>query len=246
MSADAYFDAVENALRQAREGRREALDHAASRIVKTIQAGGILWVFGSAHSSIMAQELFYRAGGLVPVNPLFAPGLTTDVRPITMTSELERQEGYGRALVQESDIRPEDTLIVASVSGRNAVPIDVALAAKEKGATVIALTSIPYSSSVSSRHSSGLRLFEIPLDGVLDVGGIPGDAAVAVPGVPVRSGPTSTVVALYMLNGLIVDVVGRLAADGDCPPVFLSSNVDGGDRHNKALLAQHRSRLTYL
>jgi uncharacterized phosphosugar-binding protein len=101
------------------------------------------------HASILAQELFYRAGGLVPVNPILAPGLTTDVRPMTLTTRLERLPGLGKGIIAETPIQPGDVLIVHSVSGRNAVSVEAAQAGREKGAFIIAVTSLAYSRQCS-------------------------------------------------------------------------------------------------
>ena len=247
MLAKAYLDAAQAALAWARQENLDRINEVAGWLTTALQAGGILWVFGSTHASIPAQELFYRAGGLVPINPLFAPGLVTTVRPITLTSELERVAGYGQLVVEQSRVEAGDVVIVVSVSGRNSVPIDVALAAKQRRAKVIAVTSVAYSQVVASRHPSGKRLCDLNLDAVLDIGGCPGDAAIAIPRTAVRSGPTSSIVAIYLLNALVVEVAGQLVAAGwNPPPVFISANMEGGDQHNRELLKRYGNRLTYL
>lgn len=247
MSADQYFDAVEERLRVARQKNRSALETATQLAVDAIKHGGVIWAFGCTHASIPAQELFFRAGGLVLVNPLFAPGLVPTVRPITLSTQLERMAGYGREVVLQNDIRPGDVVIVISVSGRNAVPVDVALAAKERGARVIVVTSVDYCRSVTPRHPSGLRLCDVEADALFDLGGDAGDATVPVSGTPFRTGAASNIVAMYLLNGLMVNVVTRLAGENVSPlPVFVSANVDGGDEHNARVLARYRDRLSYL
>jgi uncharacterized phosphosugar-binding protein len=68
---------------------------------------------------------------------------------------------------------------------------------------------------------------------VIDNGGIVGDAAVEIEGLPIRVAPTSTVVAAAIANALVAEVAERLLARGIEPEVFSSSNVAGGDLVNQ-------------
>lgn len=121
------------------------------------------------------------------INPIFARELMLDTKPVTHTSSMERLTGYGSAVARDQvGFKEGDVLIVHSVSGRNPVGIEMAMAAKEAGGTVIAITNLSYSKSVESRHPSGKRLFEIA-DIVLDNHGDVGDAAVSIDGLKQRS-----------------------------------------------------------
>jgi uncharacterized phosphosugar-binding protein len=114
-----------------------------------------------------------------------------NVRPLTLTSAVENVEHLGRVLVEQSPLRAEDTLLIHSVSGRNAITIDVALAAKACGAKVIAITSLATAARVTSRHSSGKLLVDVA-DITIDNHCEYGDAAVSLPGMaqkPRRSPP---------------------------------------------------------
>jgi uncharacterized phosphosugar-binding protein len=245
MLLDEYIPRAIEILEKVRRTQREAMLRAADEIAEAIARGNGVFVFGCSHAAILAAEVFYRAGGLALLNPIFAPGLTPDVRPITRTTELERLEGYGRAIIDTSPVRPGDVLIVHSVSGRNAVPVEMALEAKARGVRVIALTSVAYAASVTSRHSSGKRLHEVA-DVVLDNCGAPGDAVVEVPGLDQRTGPTSDVVGAAILHSVVAQVIDNLIARGITPPVFVSANLDGGDEHNARILAKYRDRIHYL
>jgi uncharacterized phosphosugar-binding protein len=245
MLLDEYIPRAIEVLKRVQRTQREAMLRSASAMSEAILHGHGVFIFGCSHASILASEVFYRAGGLALINPIFAHGLTTDVRPITRTTELERLEGYGRVILDTSPVRTGDILIVHSVSGRNAVPVEMAIEAKVRGITVIALTSVEYSSSVTSRHTSGSRLHEVA-DIVLDNCGQPGDAIVEVPGLDQRTGPTSDVVGAAILHSVIAQVIENLIAEGLTPPVFVSANLDGGDAHNERILTEYRDRIHYL
>ncbi len=240
-----YLDLVIELLEEVRATQREAIRQAAGVIAEAIERDHLVYVFGPTHAGILAQELFYRAGGLVPVNPILPPGLTTDVRPVTLTSQLERLPGFGARIIGETPIEPGDVLIVHSVSGRNAAVIEAAQAARARGAYVIAVTSLEYSRAVQPRQAGSPRLFEVA-DLVLDNRAPIGDALVALPGLPQRVGPSSTVTGAAILNAVVAQAAELLLQrTGDCP-VFLSANLDGGDEHNRRWLERYRGRLTYL
>jgi uncharacterized phosphosugar-binding protein len=170
-------------------------------------------------------------------------GLMLNERPVTRTSSLERLEGFAEVVLRDLPIGEGDVLLVASVSGRNAVGVELCLGAQARGATVIALTSVTYSRSVTARGKA--RLFEVA-DLVLDLPGVPGDAVVELDGLEQKVGPTSTPVGSAMLQGLMVEVSGRLLERGIEPPVLVSANLDNSDARNQALLERYRGRLSYI
>jgi uncharacterized phosphosugar-binding protein len=240
-----YLEAIIQLLEQVRETECKAIEHAADVIASAIQADHMLYVFGPTHAGMLAQELCYRAGGLVPVNPILPPGLTTDVRPITITSRLERLPGFGGVVIEQTPLEAGDVLIVHSVSGRNAAAFEVAQGAKERGAFLIVVTSLEYSRSVAPRQPGMPRLFEIA-DLVLDDHAPVGDALVEIPGLSQKVGPSSTVTGAAILNAVVTRVAELLMERTGDAPVFKSSNVEGGDEHNRRWMEHYRGRLTYL
>lgn len=240
-----YLDAVIHLLQEVRETQSEAIEQAAQVIAQAIQADHLVYVFGAGHAGILAQELFYRAGGLVPISPILPPGLTTDVRPITLTSRFERLPDFGRQVIAETPIEKGDILIVHSVSGRNAAAVEIAQGGKEKGAFVIAVTSLEYSRSVQPRKPGMKRLFEVA-DLILDNRAPIGDALVEVTGMQQRVAPSSTVTGAAILNTVVARAVELIHEEGGDPPVFMSANLDGGDEFNQRWLEHYSGRLTYL
>ena len=240
-----YLDEIIALLEQVRDTQQEAMERAAQVTAEAIQGGHLVYVFGPSHAGMLAQELFYRAGGLVPINPILPPGLVTDVRPVTLTSRLERLPGFGTEIVAETAIEAGDVVIVHSVSGRNAAAVEVAQGARARGAFVIAVTSLMYSRSVQPRKVGMPRLFEAA-DLVLDNLAPVGDALVAVEGMEQRVGPSSTVTGAAMLNAIVVRTAEILMECTGDAPVFMSANLDGGDEHNQRWLTHYRGRLTYL
>lgn len=240
-----YLNEVQRILARVLETQAEAIHTAAGWLTDAALNQKKLWAAGCGHAGLLAQELFYRSGGLVVLNPLFAPGLQLDVSPVTLTSDIERMEGYGATLIDRKSIGDGDVLLVHSVSGRNPVGIDMALRAHQRGARVIALTNLAYSQASVSRHSSGKRLFECA-DLVLDNCGAVGDAAIAIDDFAERTGPTSTAVGAAILNAMVCQTVGEFQRRGVTPPVFVSANLEGGDAHNKRVMEQYRSQICYL
>ena len=239
-----YIDAVEDTLRRAFETDGGAFRQASDAIASCIEKKHSVYVFGCSHAGILAEEVFYRTGGLAVINPIFFPGFALSTRPITMTSQLERLPGLGKIIIEQNRLADGDVLIIHSVSGRNTVPVEMALEAKKLGVTVIAITNLAYSSAVTSRHESGKRLFEVcPI--VIDNCGTVGDAAITMEGLPEPIGPTSTVVGTALLNALVISSVEKLLKKNITPPVFLSANLDGGDEHNQKIFKEYKEQIFY-
>lgn len=243
-----YVKKITEMINEIVNGQMDKIRESAELMANTIIGGGCVWAFGATHSSIMVQEMVYRAGGLVPINPLFAPGLDVSVRPVTLSSKLERLPDYGKILVYENNVRASDCVVIFSTSGRNAVPIDVALAAKEIGATAIGIVSYRYANAVPSRHPSGKSLHELDLDVLIDNGAPEGDALIEVQGQQdaIRVGPASTVTSCVLINAIVVETAIRLANQLDHIPIFVSGNLENGDKHNKEMLKIYKDRLAYM
>lgn len=240
-----YIDEIIRLLQEVNETESDLIEQAAQVVAGAIQGDHLIYVFGASHAGILAQELFYRAGGLVPVNPILPPGIVTDVRPVTLTSRLERLPGFGEQVLMETPITTGDVLIVHSVSGRNAAAVEMAQGARKRGAFVIAVTSLQYSRAVQPRVPGAPRLFEVA-DLVLDNLAPVGDALVEIPGMVQRVGPSSTITGAAILNAVMTRSAQILYERTGDAPVFMSANLDGGDEHNQRWLEHYKGRLTYL
>lgn len=245
MQGSAYIDRVSEVMHKAWDTQTEVLDQVSGAIADAIERKSNVYVFGCSHAGILAEEVFYRTGGLAILNPIFFPGFALNTRPITMTSQLERLPGIGRILVEEHKLKAGDVLIIHSVSGRNTVPVEMAGEARKKGVFTVAITSLAYSSSVTSRAPNGKRLFEV-CDLVVDNCGIPGDAAMKLEGLPEAIGPTSTAVGTALINGIVIEAVEKLIARGIVPPVFMSANLDAGGAHNAKMFEEYADNIFYM
>lgn len=244
MYADQYISIVQDTVRRAWEEQQDVIGKTAAAIRNALEQKHSVFLFGCSHAGILAEEVFYRSGGLAVINPIFFPGFMLNTRPITMTSRLEQLDGLGKILVKENRLKAGDVLIIHSVSGRNNVPVEMAMEAGKLGVTTIAITNLSYSSSVTSRHPSGKRLFEV-CDLVIDNKGVPGDAAVSLEGLPEKIGPTSTTVGTALINAIVIETVGQMLESGKIPPVFLSANLDGGKEHNERIFEEYADQIFY-
>jgi uncharacterized phosphosugar-binding protein len=221
--AEGFFPKALEIAQRAAETQLGAIRVAATLVVDAMIAGKRFWVFGTGHSHALAEELYGRAGGLAEVRAVLEPGLMLH-EGLEKSSLLERLPGLADVLLQINAIAAGDVVLIASNSGRNAVPVEFALGARQRGAQVIALTSMAHSTSTTSRAPGGQRLFETA-DVVIDNCGVPGDALIDIPGSPERTGATSTMVGAMLVQALTVEIVARLAERGEAPNVLRSLNV---------------------
>ena len=232
-----YFDNLQALLVRTLATQQDAMEAAARTIADCLKAGGMVYTFGTGHGHLLALEIFYRAGGMVRLCPILDEKLMLHISAAGSTLE-ERREEWVDTLLERYPIKAGDVLISISNSGRNAVPVLLAKAARERGAAVIALTSMNHSSAVSSRNSLGLRLFETA-DLILDNGGVLGDASVSFADGSMV-GPTSTAVGAAMLQAIVCRVKELSLEEGFEADYFRSSNVDGGDAWNDRLIAHYK------
>ncbi len=231
-----YLQLVSELLNTVSAANRTVIEDLGPKIAATLAEGGVLHLFGSGHSKMVAMEIERRAGGLVPISSIEDP----------TPGWAEQVSGFGTRLFERYDFqyrcRPGDYLVVVSNSGKNHSPLEVAWAAKKKGMKVVALTSIPMSAAAKSQHESGLRLFEMA-DTVLDNRGEPGDAALPLPDDGMRVGPTSTFSGAILLNLLNLEIIDALRKEGHALPLLKSQNLPGGKTHNEALAETYRDRI---
>lgn len=219
------------------------IETAAAWIADTLIDDGVVHLFGSGHSHMVAEEVFHRAGSLLPLNPMLDANLTplSDVN----ASLLERSSGYGKVIVGSHDIRAGEMVFVISNSGLNPVPIEVAIEAKAKGARTIAITSVSSYRDVPSRDPSGQRLGDVA-DLAIDTHVPRGDALIEMDGLETPVGGVSSAVGIAIINAIVVEAAHIMLKRGVTPPVIPSMNVPGGDERMAELVARYGDRLPLL
>jgi len=238
-----YFGLVLEQIEKIRSTQWQALRLGAQWLGETLRKDRWLFAFGTGHSHMVAEEIFYRAGGLARANPILDSKLMLHDNAIEATY-LERKEGYAKELLAQYPCGEGDLLVVASNSGRNAVPIEVALEGRDKGMKVIVITNLQHIAVWGSRHSSGRTLADVG-DLVLDSCAVEGDAALPMEGLPGKIGPTSSITSLLLLNLLIVQGIENAVKNGYTPEIYISSNANG-DNHNEVMLQKYKSRIRHL
>jgi len=223
--------------------QEDKLEAVSKKIFECMKNGGVLHVFGSGHSNMVAEELFHRAGGLIPVNPLFEPMLMPSAGP-RRTGPLERMAGVGKIVFQANDLRQGEVILLASNSGINPAAVEMAELAKEKGLYTVALTSIAHSKSVPAR-GNGKKLFEV-VDAFIDTATPVGDASVNIQRSDVKAGPLSSAVCTVICELLVVRVAELFSEANLKVPVYQSANVPGGEARNQEFESQYRSRIKFL
>jgi len=240
-----YYEKIQDMQKNVIDQQRCNIEEIGKLFAQTIKSGNTLYAFGASHAGILAEELFYRTGGLALINPLFSPTLMLNTRPVTVTSQMERLDGFGNVILDGSKAKSGDTILIHSVSGRNTVSIDMAIAAKEKGMRVIVITNMEYTKKVTSRHPSGKNLYEYA-DIVIDNHGEFEDSCIQLVGMNQKIAPTSSVIGCMIVNMIVISTVDNLLKLGIEPPVFRSANVDGGDKANEAIFEKYKEHIHYM
>lgn len=239
-----YYGVIKDQLEAQFEQEGANIEKAAEYCAASVSAGRVIHVFGCGHSQMFAMEVFYRAGGLVPVNALLIPHLALFPKAKLSTLQ-ERVEGFADRYLRLEDVDARDTMIIVSISGRNAAVVDMALEAKRIGMKVVALVSKQFAGSTTSRHSSGKNLMDVA-DVVIDVKCVSGDAALEIDGLEPHFCGTSTVLGMSIMESIIAQTVENCMKAGYVPPIYVSSNLDKGDAINDQHIKNYSKLITCL
>ncbi|MGF6233322.1 putative phosphosugar-binding protein [Inquilinus ginsengisoli] len=245
----AYLDRTHDLMRAILETERDSLDRAAARLADQIEADRLVHVFGpGGHSNLAAQEIFFRAGGLMHVSAILDEG-TLLSNGALRSMAIERTPGYGRVVIADRGLGPDDLLILVNAYGINAALIDAAIEAKTRGAFVIGVSSRGHADQTAAdhpaRHPTKQNLHDLA-DIAIDTKVPVGDAVVRIPGVGEPVAAVSTFANAFALNCLVIRTIARLAERGIEPPVWRSGNAPGGDEANGRFIGRFRGRVRSL
>jgi uncharacterized phosphosugar-binding protein len=244
-----YYAAVSELIRTIYEKERESIEAAAEILAGQIARDNVIHVFGSGgHSYIGAEEMAWRAGGLVPINPIFDPGVSLSFGAMRSTA-VERVPGYMPAVLKTYQLKAGEAMIIVNAYGINCATIDTALEAKRLGLTVIGVTGTFTAEALApdhpSRHPSGKNLHEI-VDVFVNTYVPLGDGVVEVENFSEKVAPVSTIANAFALQLIVAETVNLLVERGIDPPVWKSANSPGGDEHNKKYIEKYTGVIKYL
>ena len=233
--------------------QQAAINQAADWFAKTILAGRMVHLFGSGHSRILVEEMWPRYGSFPGFNPIVELSLSFHNLVVGPNGQrqamfLENVSGLAERILRNFDLKPEDSALVASSSGCNIVPIEMAAGFKKRGVKVVVIISKRHSESTSSRHSSGKKLQDFA-DLVLDTGAPAGDAMVHLNKLDTPVAPGSTVGGCLLINAIKAETAARLVQAGAPPKVLTASALIGAERSTalfEAAYDEHARRLSSL
>ena len=238
-----YASDVISLMQTAVKSEYDKIVEVAAKIFESLKDGGVFHVFGCGHSHMFMEECFYRAGGLAPVNPLFETSTMLHEGAIK-SSLIERMSGYAPFVLDNHVTRPGEVIIIFSQSGINSFPIEMAIAAKEKGLITVCFSSLNYR-DVASRHPTGEKLCDV-VDYVINNHAPYGDAMVTYEKSNVKAVPSSTVLSMLLLNMLVAEIIDFYEKEGLKPPAFVSGNTEGGLERNMVYLDEYKPRVKAL
>ena len=245
MAFESYVDGLQAVLERIKREQAGKIKQAGQLVAAALSAGGVIHTFGTGHSHLIADEAFFRAGGIAAINPILDERLIF-LRGALESTRAEREDGLARELIEREDVRSEDAAIIISNSGRNAVPVEMTLEMKARGVKVIAITNLEQSLASTAGHSSGKRLYELA-DVTIDNCVPTGDALLSLPGMDTKIGPSSTVAGAAIINSIIVEAVSELLQRGELVPVLPSANVEGVSEETlRDILGPYKERIKYL
>lgn len=243
MLTENYAHILTSAISNICRDQAHSILQAAQRVADVIAADGLIYVFGCGHSHMLAEETFYRAGGLACVSPIFYEPLMLH-ESAAQSSLLEKQNGLAATVFDQYEITTQDLLICVSTSGVNAVPVEFAQHAKSRGIPVIAITSSAY--NAQTPHNVPQKHLYQCCDVWIDNKVPHGDACLSTKGLPISMTPVSTITSCFIINSILAEGTQIALQAGNKVPIYLSGNIPGGAEFNNSLVQRYKSRIRYL
>lgn len=235
-----YFQSITDILNKILNTQKDKLSKASEMVSEVIKNDGIIYIFGCGHSHLIGLDCFYRAGGLVNVSAM----LDTDLmlhNGAAKSSKMEKMSGIAESIFERYCITDKDLLIVVSTSGKNAVPVEMAEVASQKGINNIAVVSSAY---FADKKNSPM-LYETAsmyIDNCVPHG----DAVIDISGAETKMGSVSTAASSFILQTILMEGADIAGKDGASLPVYMSGNVEGGAEFNKKLINEYMPRIKHL
>ena len=234
-----YGNNLMEVIKTAEETNKEVIEKLAEKFAECIENDKVIHTFGTGHSHMLGIELFARAGGLGNVDAMLDPDTLTAFGA-QRSGAMEKTSGVSDVIYDSYNIEKGDIMIITSNSGRNAMPIEMAMRCQKEGVYTIALTNLKQSQNTTSRHPSGKKLYEC-VDCVVDSCVPDGDATLNLGGI--KTGPASSIVTMYLVNTIVSEAIKLVLAHGKRPYVFQSQNVDGFN--NDAIYEHFKGRVKH-
>jgi uncharacterized phosphosugar-binding protein len=244
-----YLTLITEHLQKLHDEEKESVLKAARMVAEHIKEDRIVYAYGpGGHSNLGAQEIFFRAGGLMHISAILDEGTLLSSGALRSMA-VERTPGYGSIVIEDYGLREGDLLIIINAYGINSAVIDTALEAKRRGVKTIGVTSVTHARQTpkdhAARHPSGENLNDL-VDVVLDCKINVGDAVLEFEGLEQRVAAMSTFANAYLLNALVAETIHILAAEGIKPPIWMSGNASGGDEWNQQFIQKFKGRIKKL
>ncbi|MDP4109871.1 MAG: SIS domain-containing protein [Bacillota bacterium] len=240
---DEYYFRVISLLKNIRDTQSEKITLAAKLAADTVKRDGLIYIFGCCHSHLLAEDAFYRAGGLASVSPILYEPLMMH-ESATRSSVLEKEDGLAEKILAGYPVTEKDMMICVSTSGVNAVPVEMAIEARKNGLRSVAVTSSEYFQQ-KVKNAAGKHLYEV-CDLWIDNFVPHGDTCLKVKNSETETGSLSTILSSFILNSLLAEAVFILDEEGVKAPVYRSGNVEGGQEYNKSVIARFKKRIKHL
>ncbi len=244
-----YHTTITERMKRILEEELDKINDAAEIISESLKdPEHLLHVFGTGGHSIMAaEELFFRAGGIVQTDPIFFSGVSQINGGIK--TQIERVPGIAKIILKAHRIQEKEVMIISSQAGINSLTIEAAEESKRLGLTVIGIEGRDVCDRVPkdcvSRHPSGKNLHDIA-DITIDAKIPYGDAVIAVDGAEQNIGPVSNILIFFVLNSLMIRTVEKLVEKGVSPAIWKSANIPGGDEDNEQYLRAYKEKIKAL
>lgn len=238
-----YFNLAKQGITNVYNSQHQNIEYAADLLGKTMENGGVIQLFGVNHGEEVVNELFFRAGGLSPFHGLKPMDLAFNgliKRDIIDDGSIYTTDKYVDDLLSLYKLDDRDGYVITSFYGNEAMAVELAKRAKEKGQVVVAIVNKASYDISKPQHTSGKKLLDYA-NCYVDMCASKDDIALHVDKYAI--GQLSSVYGNVIAQMLTAQIYNWYINNNIEPPVLLSANLAGADKHNNALTDKYQGRV---
>lgn len=236
-----YYGLLIDKMQKVLEEQEVNIKKAAKKIADSLCNGEIIHAFGMCHSHSLPEDLFYRTGGIIPIDAFMENEIMVS-SGYYRCRFLENVSGLAKEVIERYKTKKGEIILIFSPNGIDVISIEMCLQAKSKGLFVISFVDIDCSKKLKSRHKSGKKVYELS-DMVIDTMGNKEEGLISLDSVDFKLGLYKNMVTVFLTQSLVLEVESILQERGKLSTAIINPNVDGADISNITGLEQYSSEI---
>jgi uncharacterized phosphosugar-binding protein len=248
---DEYYSRIKSIM-DGLSNNTETYQRAGRLISEAVRHKKLIHIVGTEmHSALAAEDIFFRTGSLLNINPLFDPSFSV-THAASRSLYLKEADFCGKFLVEYyRNIHKGDLMIIVDTDGIGRACREVVQKSKELGLDIIVITSREFSENVSNeclyRNDDKINLCDMKEVNLVIDSKVPAfDTVLRVEALKVNAGWVSTITNSFILNAIMLAALEIIEEENISADIWDNFYEPSGLRNNEALIDKYIEKIKHL